>query len=183
MSDGKPFWSTVPGVVTGAAGVISAIVGLLGISVQLGWIGGGGDKSTVSSSSGDAVATTTPSTVRGATTTPSVSTAKAGEFSVDPQTVTFEPLKAKELTVSVENTGDVAITMRTPVVSGTEAANFTVADETCTTSTLAPGRSCEIKVAFAATQPGDYSAKLAVAASNVPRQVEVTLKGTRGLLG
>jgi uncharacterized membrane protein len=182
VSDGKPFWSTVPGVVTGAAGVISAIVGLLGISVQLGWIGGD-DKTTVSSSSGDAVATTTLSTVRGATTTPSVSTAKAGEFSVDPQTVTFEPLKAKELTVSVENTGDVAITMRTPVISGTEAANFTVADETCTKSTLAPGRSCEIKVAFAATQPGDYSAKLAVAASNVPRQVEVTLKGTRGLLG
>ena len=182
MSDGKPFWSTVPGAVTGVAGVISAIVGLLGISVQLGWLGGN-DKTTVSSSSGDAVATTTSSTVRGATTTSSALAAKAGEFSVDPQTVTFEPLKAKDVTISVENTGDVPLTVRAPVVSGTEAANFTVADETCTTSTLAPGRSCEIKVAFAATQPGDYAAKLAVAASNVPRQVEVTLKGTRGLLG
>lgn len=182
MSDRKSFWSTVPGVVTGAAGVISAIVGLLGISLQLGWLGGN-DKATVSSSSGDAVATTTLSTVRGATTTPTVATAKAGEFAVDPETVTFEPLKAKEATVTVENTGEVPLTVRMPVISGTEAANFTIADETCTASTLERGRSCEIKVAFAATQPGDYSAKLAVAASNVPRQVEVTLKGTRGLLG
>ncbi|MEA2828383.1 MAG: Abnormal spindle-like microcephaly-assocd, ASPM-SPD-2-Hydin [Actinomycetota bacterium] len=182
MSDGKPFWSTVPGVVTGAAGVISAIVGLLGISVQLGWIGGD-DKAAVSSSSGDAVVTTTLSTVRGATTTPSVSTAKPGEFSVDPQTVTFEPLKAKEATVIVKNTGDVPLTVRMPVISGTEAANFTIADETCTASTLERGRTCEIKVAFAATQPGHFEAKLAVAASGVPRQVEVSLKGDRGLLG
>ena len=104
MSDGKSFWSTVPGVVTGAAGVISAIVGLLGISVQLGWIGGGKGNATVSSSSGEAVATTTLSTVRGATTVPSASTVKPGEFAVDPQTVTFEPLKAKDATVTVENT-------------------------------------------------------------------------------
>ncbi len=186
MTDGKSFWSTVPGVVTGAAGVISAIVGLLGISVQLGWLGGD-DQATVSSSSGDAVATTSTSpaspgsTVFGSATTTSVAV-RAGEFAVEPDSVTFEPLKAKEATVSVENTGDVPLTMRKPTIDPPGAA-FTIADEDCTESTLATGRSCDIKVAFAAPQIGEFTAKLVVAATNAPRQVEVDLKGSRSLLG
>ena len=121
MSDRKPFWSSAPGVVTGIASIVTAVVGLLGISVQAGWIGGD-DKSTVSSSSGDAVATTTLSTVRGATTT--VVTAKQGEFAVDPESVTFEPLKAKVATVAVKNTGDVPLTMRPPNLTGSGEASL-----------------------------------------------------------
>ncbi len=48
---------------------------------------------------------------------------------------------------------------------------------------MAVGRSCEITVTFTAAQPGEFAAKLVVAASNVPRQVEVDLEGSRSLLG
>lgn len=183
MSDSKkPFWSSVPGVVTGIAGVVSAIVGVLGVSTQLGWIGGDDGPQAVSSTNG--VPTTTASTVFGATTTPTVAVARPGEFSVEPSTVVFEQLQPKkDAIVRVENTGDVPLKIGTPKISGTGAANFGEADVSCTKSTLAPGRSCEIKVTFTATQPGEYTAALVIAAPNVPRAVEVELKGSRGLLG
>jgi hypothetical protein len=73
--------------------------------------------------------------------------------------------------------------MRAPTITGSGAANFKVTDQSCTKSTLAPGRSCEVKVMFAPPGPGEYTAVLVVAASNAPRQVEVDLKGTQGLLG
>ncbi len=85
--------------------------------------------------------------------------------------------------MKVKNTGDVPLTMQAPEVSGSAAANFDSDDLTCTESTLGPGLSCEIKVTFTATQPGEYSAALVVAASNVPKAVEVELKGTKTLLG
>ena len=179
MSDRKPFWSSAPGVVTGIASIVTAIVGLLGISVQAGWIGG--DDNKASSSSGDAVATTTVTTVFGSAATTTVAV-RTGEFTVDPDSLAFEPLKAKEATVTVENTGDVPLTMRKPTIVGSGAV-FTVGPEDCTASALAPGRSCDVTVAFAADQPGEYTAKLVVAATNAPRQVEVDLKGTRSLLG
>jgi len=182
MSDGKPFWSSVPGVVTGAAGVISAIVGLLGVSTQLGWIGGDGDKT-------ENVAATSPTTggagVPGAAGSAAASTVavRPGEFEVEPASLTFEPLKPAEATVFVFNSGDVPLTMRAPTFSESGARIFTVTDETCTKSTLAPGRSCEITVRFAAPQIGKYSSKLVVVASNAPRQAEVELTGERSLLG
>jgi len=178
MSNGKPFWSSVPGVVTGVAGVVSAIVGLLGVSTQLGWIGGD-DKV---SSSADGSPTTTAATVAGATTAPSAAV-RSGEFEVEPDSVSFEPLKARDITVVVRNTGNVALTMRTPTVTGSAAANFKATDMGCAKSTLAPGRSCDVKVAFTPTAPGEYAAVLVLVASNAPRQVEVTLKGTATLLG
>lgn len=182
MSDGKkPFWSSVPGVVTGAAGVISAIVGLLGVSTQLGWIGGDDGNGAASSSNG--VATTTVSSVFGATTVATVAGARAGEFEVEPESVAFEPLKTREAVVKVENTGDVPLTMRAPTVSGSGADSFDATDVTCLKSTLERGRSCEIKVTFTATQPGKFTAALVITAPNVPRAVEVELKGERGLLG
>jgi hypothetical protein len=182
VSDKKPFWSSVPGVVTGVAGVISAIVGLLGVSTQLGWIGGDGNGSSISSSSADAVPTTTASTVVGATTTPTTAAARPGEFSVEPSSITFEPLKPREATVTVKNTGDVPLTMRAPTITGAAAGIFVVADA-CARSTLALGRSCDIKVTFAPPQPGEFSGRLVVIASNAPRQVEVPVKGSATLLG
>jgi hypothetical protein len=185
MSDRKPFWSSVPGVATGVAGIVSAIVGLLGVSVQLGWIGG--DNGTDAASSSDGVSVTTASTAFGSTattarTSPAVTT-RPGEYEVEPSSIEFEPLKPREAVVKVKNTGDVPLTMSAPTVRGSAAANFDADDLTCTESTLGPGLSCEIKVTFTATQPGEYAAALVVAAANVPKAVEVELTGTRTLLG
>ncbi len=181
MSERKPFWSSVPGVATGVAGIVSAIVGLLGISVQLGWIGGDGDGSG-NGSSVSAGPSTTFTTLRGSA--PTTTLARAGEFEVEQDSVTFEPLKPREATVTVRNTGDVSLTMRPPTVSGSDAESFEADDVSCTRATLAPGRSCEIKVTFTPPQPGEYDdAVVVVSAANAPRQAEVDLNGTATLLG
>ncbi|HVF13626.1 MAG TPA: choice-of-anchor D domain-containing protein [Acidimicrobiales bacterium] len=165
---------------TGVAGIVSAIVGLLGVSVQLGWVGGDGDGSA---SSSNGVPTTTASTVFGATTAAPAASARTGELKVDPQSISIEPLDPRDAIVKVENTGDVPLTIGKPTVSGAGADEFDVTDVNCTKSKLAPGRSCELKVTFTATKPGEYTAALVVAASGVPRAVEVELKGSRTLLG
>jgi|GEM_PF-4155358 len=177
MSDGKSYWSTVPGVVTGVASIVTAIVGLLGISVQAGWLGGDDNQA----SSNDGVATTIASTLPGATST-TVVAGKQGEFTIEPDSVTFESLGAKEATVVVRNIGDVPLTVRKPTIS-VGATAFAASDVTCTASPLPPDSRCEIKVTFTATQPGAYAGVLAVAAANAPKQVEVDLKGSRSLLG
>ena len=185
MSDRKPFWSSVPGVATGVAGIVSAIVGLLGVSLQLGLIGGDDGTKAASSSDGVSITTTSISSGAAATTSRSSSaaTARPGKYEVEPSSIEFEPLKPREAVVKVKNTGDVPLTMQAPTVSGSAAGNFDADDLTCTKSTLGPGLSCEMKVTFTATQPGEYSAALVVAASNVPKAVEVELKGTKTLLG
>jgi hypothetical protein len=38
----RAFWSSLPGVLTGLAGILTAGFGLVGLSVSQGWIGDGG---------------------------------------------------------------------------------------------------------------------------------------------
>ncbi len=189
MSDKKPFWSSVPGVVTGVAGVVSAIVGLLGVSLQLGWIGGDdGSPSAATSTSVAGAAgaaggstSTPPPTLRGATTVPS-STAASGKFEVNPASISFEPLQpSRESIVTVVNTGDVSLTVRAPRLSGSGADHFRATDVDCTKSPLVAGLSCQVKVTFAPQRPGQYEARLVVETSNALRATEVALKGNAPL--
>ena len=194
MSERGSFWSTVPGVVTGGAGVLTALVGLLTVAVQLGWIGGG--------SSGGG--TGTPTTLPGATTSSIVGSgttvpgspsgtgtpggsgqtgsSSAGQFEVQPTSVTFAVVGPQQATVVVRNTGQVPLTIKTPTVSGTGAQHFLAGDVTCTNERLMPGRTCEIQVAFTPKSGGAVAAKAVIAAAEAPRQVEVELKGS-SLLG
>ncbi|MEA2932933.1 MAG: Abnormal spindle-like microcephaly-assocd, ASPM-SPD-2-Hydin [Actinomycetota bacterium] len=186
MSERKPFWSSVPGVATGVAGVVSAIVGLVGIAVQLGWIGGGdgngkGDGSTtVSTDVGGATITTgsTASTVKGATTSPPAT--RQGRFVVDPTSVDIQPLQPRDVTVTVSNTGDVPLTMRAPSVTGSGADRFKATDAGCTKSAVPAGGTCQINLTFDPRGPGTYTAVLVVAAANAP-EVDVGLKGNAPL--
>jgi hypothetical protein len=186
MSEKKAFWSSIPGVATGVVGFLSAIAGILGVSAQLGWIGGddggngsvdaGGVTTTVAGGPIGSSATT----LRGATGATSP-TAAPGEFTVDPRSVAFEPLQAREAIVTVSNTGDVALTVRAPEVTGSGDEHFKAADVDCARSSLAPGRTCEMKVTFAPQRAGQYTAVLVVKASNAQRQVEVDLTGNAPL--
>ena len=186
MSERGPFWSTVPGLVTGAAGVLTAIVGLLTVSVQLGWIGdgssGNGGSSTSSSgvpgSSTPTTGATPGSTVAGSSNHPGATSSASSAFAVEPTAVEFPSIGAREATVVVRNTGDAALTVKPPTVTGSGAASFTVADVGCTREKLAPGRSCDVQVAFAPKGAGQFSARLVVATSEVARQQEVELKGS-----
>jgi hypothetical protein len=185
VSDSKSYWSSIPGAVTGIAGVLTALVGLLGVSVQLGWIGGDDNDSGSTTTATTAVGSAPTSSTRpgsGATAT-TASPAKNGEFAVEPTAVSFEPLQAsREATVTVRNSGDVALTMRAPTVKGSNPDRFKATDVDCLGSPVPAGGSCDIKVTFDPKGPGQYSAKLVVAASNASRQAEVDLKGS-ALLG
>lgn len=78
-------------------------------------------------------------------------------------------------TVTIENTGDAALTISGISVGGTDGGAFGVAANTCTAS-LAPESTCTLDVAFAPSSAGSASAVLTVE-SNAGSE-EVTLNGT-----
>ena len=181
MSDGsRSFWSSIPGLVTGLAGLLTAIVGLFGLGVQQGWIGG---------SKGSGHSTETTTTFPGQVTTTlfgspggaggSATTTGTGAFAVEPSTVEFKSVGAREMTVTVRNTGSVPLRVSVPTVTGTDSAQFRVTDVSCTKGSLDTGRSCDLTVSFSPSGPlRAYAATMVVMASGAPRSVEVKLTGS-----
>lgn len=183
----KSFFQTTAGVVTGVAGILTAVVGLLTVSVQLGWLGSKDSSDKVKST-----ATTTPnspstsagfgSTTPGRTGTTafgSNTTSGSGAvalFTVDPPSVTFENLGPLSQDVTITNTGTGPITFLSPTVTGTNATEFTAADETCG-SRLDAGRTCQVKVTFVPKGGGTKTAILLIRPSGGTNR-EVPLKGT-----
>lgn len=106
MSDPhKSFFSSMPGVVTGVAGLLSAMVGVAGLAFQQGWVGGSTNAAR-------------PGTVAPGQSAPQSS----ATFSVDPARLTFEPLGPRQATVTVRNTGLVSLQIEPPVITGADAA-------------------------------------------------------------
>lgn len=178
MSKGKAFFSTLPGVVSGIAGALTAVVGLLTVSVQLGWIGGddgdnGGSSSTTTTTatSGGGGARPGGGGAGGGSATPS-----AGLLTVTPTRLTFPALGAKEATVTVRNDGSGPVTLRPPTFDGPDRGQFS-ASSSCP-ATLEVGRSCAVRVTFSPTRGGRYEATLVVApAAGGARAVEVPIEG------
>ena len=170
MSDSqKSFFSGLSGAMTGLAAVLSAIVGVVGLSVSQGWIGGTKNAATSGSASGSST------TVAGG---PPSSTAAVAQFSVDPSSIVFQAIGPREITVKVANTGVVPFTLQPPTIaSGSNADRFTVVDQSCGGSfggSVDPGRSCELKVTFI-PKPGTFTATLVVAVTGGLRAVEVPI--------
>jgi hypothetical protein len=78
-------------------------------------------------------------------------------------------------TVTLANTGNVALTLNGIAVSG--ASTVTIANKTCGT-TLAVGANCTVTLAFAPTASGAAAATLAVTSNAAPLQVSVSGTGT-----
>jgi hypothetical protein len=160
----RSFWSSIPGLVTGIAGLLTAVVGLFGLAVQQGWIGGGSG--------------TTTTTVPGGATT----TTQAGAFTVSPTALKFQAADPPEKTVKVSNSGDTAITVRLPTVSGKDPDQFSPTAGTCT-GKLVPSASCNLSVTFRPSGAlRSYTATLQVSAAGVSRAIEVPIEATT-LLG
>ena len=131
---------------TGVAGLVTALVGLLTVGVQLGWWG-----------SGDGGNGGTSST-----------TAPAASFTVTPSQVTFDLLRQADQVVTVKNTGQAAAFMwRDVSIQGPGQAAFTL-QGSCGSS-LEPGRTCDILVRFTPPRSGDYSARLVFRRQPAPR--------------
>lgn len=147
----KSFFSSVPGVITGLAGLLSAVAAVGGLAVQQGWIGGSGSSDTGTSE-------------------------EEGTFDVDPGSVVFQPVGSREAEVKVSNTGDVPIDVKSPTITGDDADRFDADDGSCSGS-LDPGRSCQLEVTFKPAT-GRFEAVLVVSADGAPKSAEVPIRGS-----
>lgn len=177
----RSFWSTVPGLVTGMAGLLTAIVGFLTVSVQLGWIGGG-------KASNDKLSSTTTTVASSSSTSSSSATAGIGtpgvpgstgslSIQVEPQVLNFSALAAADKTLTITNRGSGDVSVLTPIIEGTGAAQFQVDDTDCTRAPLAPRDKCELKVTFTPSGlAGGSSATLDISLSGGDRPTTVALR-------
>lgn len=178
----KSFWSTTSGVVTGIAGTLTGVVGIVTLAVQMGWIGGssdGNDPAPVQSGgSATTAAPGTPGANRGATGGSASQGSTTPVFSVDPISLSFDNLANRKGTVKVVNEGSVPMTVQGPKIEGANPSQFSATSPTCTGRDIAPARSCEIEVTFTPERTGTYKATLIVQAIGA-RPQEVSLTGQR----
>lgn len=189
MADGnRSFWTSTSGVATGLAGTLTGIVGIATLASQMGWIGPGDGSTTdttATAASGSPSSTTDGgddglSGLDDRTTSSSragrnATTTADPTYSVDPSAVTFESLGSRTATVTVRNTGTVALDVEQVSVDGEDAGRFSFEAPACTSASLDPGRSCAVEVTFS-PEGGAAEAVLVVEADGAPAQ-EVPLKG------
>ena len=152
--DERPFWSSLPGILTGLAGILTATVALLGLALSQGWIGNrGGDDSSVGAG-GEVV-----------------------RISVEPEKLEFGGLpfaRGGEKAVEVVNDGTAPVTLEIEI-TGEHKAKFSRDGTDCTTSPLPPGRTCDVTVSL--DESGPASATLVVSANGGELAREVELEG------
>jgi archaellum component FlaF (FlaF/FlaG flagellin family) len=78
--------------------------------------------------------------------------------------------------VTVTNIGDAELSVRAAGITGTDAADFTVAEDGCAGENLAPAQSCTVTVAFSPQAVGTRTAALTIphSASGSPAKVSLT---------
>jgi len=172
VSDGRrSFWSSVPGAVTGLAGLLTAVVGLLTLLVQLDVIGGD------DSPDRPPTAGTTPAP--GGATGGVQSPTEAATFTLKPDTLEFKATDARRRDITVKNTSKSAtLVVPQPQLTGTDSRLFSAAFGTCTSAPLVAGGSCTLTVTFAPSGLlGNYNATLQVAPAGA-RAEEVQIRAS-----
>ncbi len=155
----RSFWSSLPGLFTGLAGVLTGVVALLGLALNQGWIGDGSAQEDAPSGGEEVV-----------------------RISVEPESLELSEVptqSAKSVTVTNEGTGPVTLSTEIEEDDADEddPPSFS-ADDDCG-GELPPGRSCKVTVRLSAGT-GRYSATLVVSADGEQSQ-EVSLTGTAAL--
>ena len=160
MGKSGSFWSSIPGVLTGLAGVLTAVVTLVTLAFNQGWIGDGPAEDAASDGAGEGG-----------------SAATAPDLGVEPESLRFRPtvLGAVTETVTVRNDGDQPFTVDPAELTGSDAGRFEVDDDECAGAPLASGRSCTMSVTFDPGGIGDAEATLVVSVNGGQRSAEVAL--------
>jgi hypothetical protein len=178
----KSFFSTIPGLVTGAAGLLTGVVGLLTVSTQMGWIGGDDDGANTDQPAAQSTATTVrpgsggASTASGGTTG---TTAANLAFDASPRQITFGGIGGDDQVVTVRNSGNGPIRFEPFAITGPNRDQFRIGQNDCG-STLNAGRTCTVTVTYLKTRAGESTATLVVEpADSPPPAQEISLKGTR----
>lgn len=187
VKERSSFWTTVPGLITGLAGILTAIVGLITVSMQAGWLRSSSKTKTTTAATAPSTTiagspgTTSQSSATlpllgGGSATSSPVTTSPSHLSVTPAQLTFQAIGNAPQTVTVQNGGSTTVTFTAPPsVAGIDASQFTISKTTCTTS-LAAGRSCDVQVTYLATKAAQ-SARLVISPASAP-SIEVPLSGT-----
>jgi hypothetical protein len=181
----KSFFSGLSGVITGLAAIASAIVGLIGLSVNQGWIGGHAKSAGSGSTAGSGGSTVPGSPQTSLPGSPQTGIGGIGDtsvpgpqFAVDPTSLVFNgAIGPKDATVKVLNPGVLTINVQPPVIKGPDASRFSASPQDCS-SPVEPGRSCLLKVTFNPPGPGTSNAVLVVQVSGVTKAQEVPIQAT-----
>ncbi len=189
----KSFWTTVPGIISGVAAIVTGL-GVL-IPLLLGVGGKHTNKNTASQNSSPGVTST--STAGGSTggtsgpgSTPLPTDSASGSTS-SPLGITADPSsvnvtgKAADATVTISNPGGTDVTIDKVEITGANASAFSITSTTCGNgSTASPNQSCQVVVHY--TPPALGSASAALVVHYEPPQssfLTIQLKGSGGLLG
>jgi hypothetical protein len=196
----RNFWTTVPGIISGVAAIVTGL-GVL-IPLLLGVGSKHSNKNTGSQSPTPGVTSTagseSPTSTAGGTgspvptdSSPSPATTSSGSgqsssgavgLTANPTSLTFKG--TSDQTVTISNPGSTTVTIEKVVITGSNAAAFSVASTTCgETATVDPNQSCQVTLHF--TTPGLGSSTAALEIHYHPPQSSFTtiqLKGG-GLLG
>jgi hypothetical protein len=177
----KSFFSGLSGVITGLAALASATVGVVGLSVNQGWIGGHAKAAGPGASGGSSVSTLpgSPPTTSGGFGAIGDTSVPGPQFTVDPTSLVFNgAIGPRDATVKVLNPGVKTVTVQTPpLIKGTDAPRFSVSSQDCSTP-VEPGRSCMLKVTFNPPGPGTFNAVLVVQVDGVAKAQEVPIQAT-----
>jgi hypothetical protein len=182
MSEQKSFWSTIPGVITGTATVITAVLGLLSI------LRGGSSTPTSALQSPQTSPSPSASPSPSTTDTPGSSSTVQAEARVTltPRTVDFgthAPGQASdELSVTLTNSGTREVVVQLVEVAGADASLFEITQDGCQGTTVQPSYDCQISLRFTPRSVGEFRATLDVEHDGPNSPAESSLRGTGVLL-
>lgn len=205
----KSFWSTMPGIITGVAAIVTGLGALVPVVLSTSH-GKAAHTQNAATSSLDPSASASPSaspsptpgglatTSPGATDSPAPDTTPAATpstgavaglaaLSVNPVSLNLGQAASgnatQPATVTLANPGSSPAVLDGFQFTGPNAAQFAIASTTCGTGiALAPQSSCQVSVRFTAQSPGAASAALVVNFHAPASSVSIPLSATGSLL-
>ncbi|MGH2772809.1 MAG: choice-of-anchor D domain-containing protein [Actinomycetota bacterium] len=165
MSQKKSFWGSLPGFMTGLAGIITAALGVVGVL------------NANSGQPGDSPSAPSPSG------SPSRQAGRAGA-SLSPTELSFgsEAVVASSdtLTLTLTNTGEKKLNVEGADLGGSDASQFQIVEDECSKEQSVPAEGeCRIDLRFAPSSVGNFRAKLTIRhnAGGSPSEAVLTGEG------
>ncbi|OJU96310.1 MAG: hypothetical protein BGO23_02050 [Solirubrobacterales bacterium 67-14] len=81
-------------------------------------------------------------------------------------------------TATLSNPGTEDLTVGTLSLTGTDAGQFSIANDTCSDATLSPGESCSFDTAFDPSARGDFSASVSIPSNDADSPTSFAITGT-----
>jgi hypothetical protein len=180
MTEKKNFWQTVPGVITGLATILTAVLALIPI-----FNGGDTDPEPQAGESPSPTPSETATTSQPSSGSTG-GTRIAPRAVIAPKVVEFGSVgtgRTGTQTVTIANTGNEYLVVESAEITGREDVFSVSADECLEATGIEPEGECEITVTFNPTSPGSYAGFLQIEHSGDGSPERVALNAAAALLG